>query len=458
VKKLFTFLVLAALAAAGVAWWKTSGNHSSGAEDYSLTNVEYGALNEVISATGLVQPRDVYPVGSELSGKVVAVLADLNQVVEEGDVLLRLDDRVARDRLTQAQLAVELAQAGLRQAEAARENASRAVEREQKRAPEVRSQAQMDLIEGHLRAAEAALEGAKVKVREAEEARRQAEYGLSLTEVRAPVLALASDSPSAPPARAGVGALAAEGAVLKSKRSFVVLDRKVSVNQVIGPPLSAHLFTLAGDLEHVQVIAQVVEGDVAKVVRGQRATFTVSASGNGESTFEGKVEEVRLTPASEHGAVYYKALIEARNEREASSGEWKLRPGQTVSVDILRRVHDPVWKMPATALNFQPDDAALTEAARAKLRQLQERPDHDLWKAIWVVGHDRMPWPVFVRISGKNVRGETGIQDGQFSEVLEWDPELQPAPDPRDSATWPPPILGMPAPRKGLFSPPPVKL
>jgi multidrug efflux pump subunit AcrA (membrane-fusion protein) len=353
---------------------------------------------------------------------------------------------------------VELAQAGVRQAQAARENANRALERERKRDPEVRNQTQIDLVEGHLRTAEAAVEAAKVKVREAEEARRQAEYGLSLTEVRAPVLAPAVDSPSATPSRTGLGALAAEGTTPKTKRSFVVLDRKVSVNQEIGPPLSAQLFTLAGDLERIQVIAQVVEGDVSKVVRGQRATFTASGGAGGEGSFEGRVEEVRLTPAGEHGAVYYKALIEARNERDASSGDWKLRPGQTVSVDALRRTHDPVWKMPATALNFQPDDSAVTEAARAKLRQLQERPDHDLWKAIWVVGQDHKPWPVFVRIGGKNARGETGIQDGQFSEVLEWDPELKPALDPAHPDTWPRPILGMPAPRKGLFSPPPVKL
>jgi HlyD family secretion protein len=461
VKKLLSVLVLIALALAGVAWWWSAEHErAADAENYSQTSIDFGPLTEVISATGVVQPRDVYAVGSEAAGKVVAVLADFNQVVEEGEVLARLDDRVARDRLAQARLGVEMAQAGVRQAQAARDNAARLVERERNRSPELRRQTDVDLVEGNLRSADAALEGARVKVREAEEGRRQAEYALSLTEIRAPVLAHPGDASASAssPARGGVGALAPEGANPKQRRSFVVLDRKVSVNQMVGPPLSAQLFTLASDLEHVQVVAQVVEGDVVKVRRGQRARFTITGSGDADPAIEAKVTEVRLTPASDHGAVYYKAVLEAHNERDAASGEWKLRPGQTASVDVIRRSHEAVWKMPAAALNFQPDDAVLTEAARAKLQRWQVQLDHELWRAVWVTTSDHKPWPVFVRVGGKNAKGEEGIQDGQFTEVLEWDPELRPVPEPNNAAGWPRPIIGMPPPRKGWFTPPQVKL
>ena len=39
------------------------------------------------------------------------------------------------------------------------------------------------------------------------------------------------------------------------------------------------LFTLAGGLEHMQVLAQVAEGDVNKVTRGLPVEFTVSEPG-----------------------------------------------------------------------------------------------------------------------------------------------------------------------------------
>jgi HlyD family secretion protein len=237
----------------------------------------------------------------------------------------------------------------------------------------------------------------------------------------------------------------------------VVLERRAALNQMVGPPESAHLFTLAGDLERVQVVAQVAEGDVAKVTRGLKATFTVTGAAEGEPALDGKVEEVRLTPASDRGAVFYKVVIEARNEREPRTGEWRLRPGQTVSVDIVRRAHESAWKMPAAAFTFQPDEAVQSEAARARLRQWQSLPHHDQWRTVWVAGADQRPWPLFIRVGGRDGRGEDGIQDGQWTEVLQWDPQLSPAPDPRDPSTWPRPVIGL-TPRKSWLSPPQIKL
>jgi HlyD family secretion protein len=466
VKKFLFLLVGLGLALAGGAWW-WNRRHDTGVEPetYTFAAVEHGPLAEVVSATGVLQPRDVFVVGSELSGRVVAVLADHNQVVEEGEVLLRLDDRPARDRLRQAEVNIDAARAGIKQGLAVRDTARRALDRERKRSPEVRQQAAIDLIEGQLRSAEAALEAAQVRVREAEEGRRQAEWALRLTTVCAPVLGPAPEgSPLSTqhPARPGVGTLAGDDGNTNptrqrgtppTRRSFVVLERNVALNQVIGPPVSAHLFTLAGDLERVQVTALVAEADVLKVTRGLRARFTPGGAPEGEPAFAGKVEEVRLTPATEHGAVFYKAIIDARNERDPATGEWKLRAGQTVSVEIIRRVHEHAWKLPAAALTFQPDESVQSEAARARLHRWQSRPDRDRWRVVWVEGPDHLPWPLFARVGGGD-----GIQDGAFCEVLEWDPEASPVPDPRDPATYPRPILGMTAPRKGLFEPSRLKL
>src|SRR4051794_23130435 len=103
VKKLLLLLLLLGAGLAGVAYWVSGHNrHAHEADRYTLAAVEYGRAAEVVSATGAVQARDVYPVGSEMAGRVVELLADFNQVVQEGDVLLRLDDRMARQRLAQA--------------------------------------------------------------------------------------------------------------------------------------------------------------------------------------------------------------------------------------------------------------------------------------------------------------------------------------------------------------------
>jgi HlyD family secretion protein len=208
----------------------------------------------------------------------------------------------------------------------------------------------------------------------------------------------------------------------------------------------------------MQVQAQVVEGDIRKVRPGLKAEFTVSGEGDNEPTFRGTVADLRLVPTNDRGAVYYKVILGVANERDRATGEWLLRPGLTASVDVLRRVHEGVWKLPSAALNFQPDDALLSQAARAKLGRRLSARDRDLWHPVWVPGPGNKPWPVFVRLGGTNAQGEAGLQDSQFTEVLEWDPDLEPTPDPRVSSTFPRVIIGMNTPKKGgLFSPPNIK-
>ena len=447
-KKLLALLLLIGLALAGVAWWLNQKNqHGPEASEYTTLPVEHGAIRDVVSATGLVQPRLTFPVGTDLAGKVVAVLADYNQTVAEGDVLLRLDDRMARQRLDEARV-------GVRQAEATLDTAQKTAQRVRNISPEVRSQWDVELAESQVRRAQAAVEAAQVKVREAE-------LGLSLTTVRVPVLARPAEgsASSGHPERTGVGTLSVGGAPAGQKKlSFIVLDRKVSLNQEIGPPASALLFTLAGDMARMRVLTQVVEGDVGKIRRGLGADFTVAGGGENAPTFHGTVEEIRLVPTSERGAVFYTVVLNAANRKD-DSGEWMLRPGLTASVDIVRQVHDHVWKLPSAALNVQqPDDALLAPGAKEELARGQSLPDREQWRTVWVIGAENKAWPIFVRIGGTNALGEPGLQDATYTEVLQWAPELRPQPGPANKATYPRVIIGLPPPKKsGLFNAPTIK-
>jgi len=431
----------------GTALWLTSlFGGPSDAAGFTTAPVEYGRAAETVSATGTVQAREMIPVGSELSGQVVEVLADYNQTVHEGDVLARLDASRTKQRLKQAELAVEQTRVAVKQAEAARDAAEKSADRERQRSPEVRRQPDMDVVESQLRTADVAVEAAKVKVREAEESQRQAELELRQTTIRVPTL-IRDESQSQP--RDGIGTLAPDGAAAAAKpRTFVVLERKVSLNQQIAGAATGNLFTLAGDLQRMEVQAQVAEGDVNKVVRGQQVEFTVAGNDDQEPTFAGKVQDVRMVPISDHGAVYYKVVIDVQNQRNAN-GEWYLRPGQTANVEIVRRVHEAVWKMPGSALNFQLDGTP-TAASQSKLQQWQEKPDRALWRPVWVLGTDGKPWPIFVRVDARPGEKQ-GVQETLATEVLEWDPELAPAPNPKDSTTYPQVITSAPSNKSGGF-------
>jgi HlyD family secretion protein len=437
VKKLLAVLTLIVAAIAGGAYWFGHAHSGlTGEEAYTLAATQHGVLTETISATGLLQPHEVVAVGSELSGRVVEIYpgADVNKVVEEGAPLLRLDDRKASIELEQARIAVHLAQANIEAAQAARDAANLRVKRLNALPAEVGERRQVDEAEMQLKAAEATVAAAKVRVEEAQNAVKLAQLGQDLTIVRAR---------SEP--HDGVRSAS-------QKPHFTILDRKVVLGQLIGPPASAQLFTLASDLGQMHVHAQVSENDIGKMRVGLEAVFSVYAYSEEDGKFKGKVVEIRPMPTNLHGAVFYDMLIEFANERDSKTDEWKLRPGMTAAVDVILRRHLDVWKVPNAALGFPLDEFYQSEEAKEKLARWQQKNSNDEWRHVWIRDAQGKPWPIFVRTGGKNAVGETGITDGQLTEVLEWDPDLKGKLDPKTPATFPMVITGAPpVTKKGFF-------
>jgi HlyD family secretion protein len=449
VKKLLLILIVSAGTLAGLAYaWHLWREHERKHIPYTVEQIQSGTLDEVISAACRVSPREVYIVGSEIPGKVTAVLADYNQTVSEGDVLLRLDDRLAQARLDESKVAVKLAQAALRQAEIQRDTNGKLLDRLRNMAKEVRKPEDVDIAEGKWRAADVAVEQARNKVREAENERRKAEVGLRLTTVRAPVLESPGSSVSHS-SRPGTGVVVEDSEPSHSKRSFVVLERKVSVYQEIGSSSQGYLFTLASDLQRMRVTAEVGEGDIDKVRRGMTARFTVGNAGDDAPKYHGTIEDIHLMPSTKHGAVYYQVEIDTRNERDSDSGDWKLRLGLTASVDIIRCSHHDAWKVPSAALNFEPLADEQSAAARKKLAQRDSLPHPEQWQTVWTLGADGKPWPIFVRTGGKNDHGDTGITADRETEALQWDEEVK---DPASLKV----ITTAPPPKKGIFSIPKI--
>jgi multidrug efflux pump subunit AcrA (membrane-fusion protein) len=299
-----------------------------------------------------------------------------------------------------------------------------------------------------VQAAKAGVKAADVKKIEAQTAAELAKLGHDKTVVRMPAVRQAPASGSLVSGR-----LHPVSDELPSgrKRRYRVLERKVDLGQMVAPPASAQLFTLATDLAEMQVHAQVAESDIARVAKGLKATFTVSAYTETDVTFRGHVVQRRPMPANVQGAVFYDTVIDTPNTMDPATGEWRLLPGMTAAVDIIVREHHHVWKIPTTALNFQLDEHYQTAEARAKLARWQERKDADDWKPLWVWDRRRhSAWPIFVRIGGTK-SGQTGIKDNQFNEVLEWEQGQEPK-SPDDA---PRVIISAPPYRKpGLFDQP----
>jgi HlyD family secretion protein len=408
VKKLLVVLLLLGAVLAGGAYWISAPRAVTVNEGiFTFARVERGDLADTVSGTGTLQPREVLLVTSETPGVVVLVLARVNDVVGEGDVLARLDDRKLRLKLQEAEDGIETARAFLAQAQALQEAARLALRYQIDIEQKGGFRSDREQAEVKLKAAKAGVTVARVKVRAAETARQEARLALDQAAVRA-----GGPAPGTAPSAV--------------RRRFIVLDRKVDPGQMVGPASAAPLFTLAEDLGRMEVHTEVAEGDIDRVRVGLPASFTISSSSEPDRRFPGKVKQIRPTPASVKGAVYYNVVLEVENQKNDQTGEWWLRPGMTASVDVVLRRHTGAWKVPTAALSFQMDEGYQGDAAREHLARWQARSDHADWRPVWVWDETRgSPMPVFVRIAdGKT--GRAGIKDGDFNEVLEWEPGREP--------------------------------
>src|SRR5262245_37542536 len=107
VKKLLFFLTLIGAALVGVAFLISRGGATERV-NFGVVPVERGLLEESISATGPIGPREVTVVFSPIGGQVVKIYdnADSNRTVEENEPLLLLDQSQAKIKLDQARAAV----------------------------------------------------------------------------------------------------------------------------------------------------------------------------------------------------------------------------------------------------------------------------------------------------------------------------------------------------------------
>jgi HlyD family secretion protein len=404
VKKLLLVLVLIGCGLAGLAYWLTQpATRAVTPTLFTYSQVAQGPMVESISATGSLHPQEILVVSSQLPGMVIDVPGAVNAVVPEGAVLARLDPRNLELKAEEARDGVATAQAAVAQAEAAHSAAKLAV-KYQRDISKGGFRSELEQAQAKLKAAEAGVEVARARLQAARTVEREARLALDMAVIKVP---------------------ARSGKASGRPRQFLVMEKKVQRGQMVGPP--APLFTLAGDLSRMEVHAEVAEGDMGRVRKGLGATFTVSAYWDPEVKFRGKVKEIRPVPANVKGAIFYTTVIEVENQKDAQTGEWMLRPGMTAAVDVITREKAKVWKVPSAALNFQLEEAYQSPAARARVAEWRQRTDADDWRPLWVWDAARNgPRPVFVRIGGLK-DGQTGLKDGTYNEILEWEPGAEPA-------------------------------
>jgi len=105
-----------------ILWLGYASVGSRATAQFFTAKVEQGDVSQVVQATGTINPINTVPVGSVVSGNVVAINVDFNSKVKKGDVLAEIDPVPFQNQLAQAQADYQNAVANVANLEAQIEN------------------------------------------------------------------------------------------------------------------------------------------------------------------------------------------------------------------------------------------------------------------------------------------------------------------------------------------------
>jgi HlyD family secretion protein len=290
---------------------------AASATRYRTERVARKDLRVTVSATGTLQTLKSVDVGAEVTGRILRVLVDYNDKVQQGQLLAELDPEQLRAAEEQARAQVLSADSSIKTAEATLTEASLAYKRAQDQSKSgLVSAKDLESAAATATRAEAALESAKANSVLARANRKAAASKLQKTKIFAPI-------------------------------DGIVLSRAVQPGQTLTAGFTTPiLFTLAEDLSKLVLHVNVDEADVGRVREGFEATFTVDAYPTRE--FASKVLSFRNEPKTSQNVVTYEALLSVDNADGA------LRPGMTATATVISEVHQNVLVVPNAALRFAP--------------------------------------------------------------------------------------------------------
>ncbi len=261
--------------------------------------------------TGSVRARNQTDIFPQISAPVVEVLANNGDMVREGDVLVRLRDVEARERLRQAEAGYEIARAQVRQAEADLNRRKIMLDRTQQlRVRDLETQAELDNIKAEVESAEATLDLNIARKNQARSVIDERQNELENTIIRAPV-------------------------------DGVVGLRNAEVGQQA--TTSTRLFQI-GDPESMRIEMVLTEAMTGYIQNGQPAVISSSVSG---VTMEGTI--TRISPFLNPITHTTTAEIEVTNPDRF------LRPGMFVTVTVKYGESDQAILVPNNAIFYHPD-------------------------------------------------------------------------------------------------------
>jgi len=353
-------LMLAVAGIVGYSWFSTRENEPK----FKTEKITRGDITSTVTASGTVNAVTTVLVGTQVSGTIKEIFVDYNTPVKKDQVIARIDPATFEAQVDQARAALVSARANLEKSEAALVDAQRTLNRSRELFEKnLIARSDLDTAETTFLSAAAQVGVSKAQIAQAAASLRTAETNLRYTKIVSPV-------------------------------DGIVVSRNVDVGQTVAASFQTPtLFTIAQDLTKMQIDTNVDEADIGRIATGMDVEFTVDAYP--ETTFAGKVFQVRNAPITIQNVVTYDVVIKVDNP------DLRLKPGMTTNVSIIISTHNDVLRIPKAALRFSPLPPEKNRAARSQ----QKGP------AVWILENN----------APRRIPVAVGISDGNFSELVSGD-------------------------------------
>lgn len=306
--------IVAALAAAGWYGWQHYHAEEDALSRYLIASVQQGDIEDLVTATGSLQPSDYVDVGAQVSGQLEKIYAEVGSVVKKGDLLAEIDSTVYRATVDARRAALKNLQATLLARQSDLQLAEQQLQRQQNLVRDsATSEENLQQSQASVRSARAQVASVQAQIEQAESTLRVDETSLKYAQILAPM-------------------------------DGVVVSISLKQGQTINASQSSPTLLRIADLSTMTVQTQVSEADVTRLRPGMPVYFTTLGSRN--RRYQGELRKVEPTPTVNNNVVLYNALFDVKNQQR------NLLPQMTAQVFFVAAEAHDTLVVPAGAVKM----------------------------------------------------------------------------------------------------------
>lgn len=313
---LLPVVIILLLISAVVGGWYYLSTQKDKPAPPTFATVQRGSIEDLVTATGVLQPRDYVDVGAQVSGQLDRIHVKVGDQVNRGDLLAEIDPTLFMAKVDASRAQLRYQRALLTDRQAQLELAQIQHQRQQNLlAAQATTEESAQNAAAAYQSARAQIEMLMAQIEQNESSLRADEANLSYAQIYAPM-------------------------------DGTVVSISARQGQTINASQQAPVLMQVADLATMTVKTRVSEADIGRLEVGMEAYFTTLGGGN--QRWYGTLYRIEPTPTVENNVVLYSALFDVDNS------DRNLLPQMTAQVFFVIAAAKDTLLLPVSALTGQP--------------------------------------------------------------------------------------------------------